>query len=94
MTPKRILTVFLAACTVLSASAQDFVYLFPSKEIAETGEDLFFKAYLMDRETMALSRRSQTLYLEIRTERDSLAIMSTGAWYAIANGQKKESRAF
>ena len=72
MTPKRILTVFLAACTVLSASAQDFVYLFPSKEIAETGEDLFFKAYLMDRETMSLSRRSQTLYLEIRTERDSL----------------------
>jgi len=52
--------------------AEDFVYIFPSKEIAETGEDLFFKAYLMDRQTMALSTRSQTLYLEIRTERDSL----------------------
>ena len=52
--------------------AEDFVYLQPSKEIAETGEDLFFKAYLMDRRTMALSSRSRTLYLEIRNERDSL----------------------
>ena len=26
MTPKRILTVFLAACTVLSASAQTFTF--------------------------------------------------------------------
>ena len=63
----------LAAWPVMGQTgAQDFVYLFPSKEIAETGEDLFFKAYLMDKETMALSRRSLTLYLEIRTERDSL----------------------
>ena len=52
--------------------AEDFVYIFPSKEIAETGEDLFFKAYLMDRQTMALSERSQTLYLEIRSQSDSL----------------------
>ena len=53
MNYKRILTAVLTFCTAISASAQDFVYLFPSKEIAETGEDLFFKAYLMDRETMA-----------------------------------------
>ena len=72
MNPKRILTVSLLACAALPLAAQDFIYLLPSKEIAETGEDLFFKAYLMDRQTMALSDRSRTLYLEIRSERDSL----------------------
>ena len=72
MKPKSILTAFILACAVLPAEAQDFIYLLPSKEIAETGEDLFFKAYLMDRQTMALSPRSQTLYLEVRSERDSL----------------------
>ena len=72
MNLKRILSAFWVACAVLPAAAQDFVYLFPSKEIAETGEDLFFKAYLMDKQTMALSERSRTLYLEIRSERDSL----------------------
>lgn len=66
------LTTFLLACVALPLAAQDFIYLLPSKEIAETGEDLFFKAYLMDRQTMALSDRSRTLYLEIRSERDSL----------------------
>ena len=64
--------------------AEDFVYIFPSKEIAETGEDLFFKAYLMDRQTMALSTKSQTLYLEIRTERDSLVWSEK---YPIFNGR-------
>ena len=63
----------LAAVPAMAqGSAEDFVYILPSKEIAETGEDLFFKAYLMDRQTLALSGRSQTLYLEIRSERDSL----------------------
>ena len=72
MNPKRFFMVFLAAFALLPAKAQDFIYLLPSKEIAETGEDLFFKAYLMDRQTLALSGRSRTLYLEIRSERDSL----------------------
>ena len=66
------LITFLLACAALPLAAQDFIYLLPSKEIAETGEDLFFKAYLMDRQTLALSDRSRTLYLEIRSERDSL----------------------
>ena len=70
--PRFFLSVLVTACTGLPALAQDFVYLFPSKEIAEIGEDLFFKAYLMDRQTLALSERSQTLYLEIRSGRDSL----------------------
>ena len=65
----------LSLSMVLAATpaiGQDFIYLFPSKEIAETGEDLFFKAYLLNRQTMALSDKSRTLYLEIRSERDSL----------------------
>ena len=55
-----------------TASAQDFIYLMPSKEINETGEDLYFKAYLIDRQTFALSLRSRTLYLQIRTASDSI----------------------
>ena len=58
--------------TSLTATAQDFVYILPSKEIAETSEDLWFKAYLMDRQTFALSDKSQTLYLQIRTASDSV----------------------
>ena len=61
--------------TVLVTSpvwGQDFVYILPSKEIAEAGEDLWFKAYLMDRQSFALSDRSQTLYLQVRSEKDSL----------------------
>ena len=62
----------IAMLTALTATAQDFVYILPSKEIAETSEDLWFKAYLMDRQTFALSDKSQTLYLQIRTASDSV----------------------
>ncbi|MBR5644379.1 MAG: hypothetical protein IKW77_09350 [Salinivirgaceae bacterium] len=70
----RIISALLLALLAMSAIAQtqDFVYILPSKEIAETGEDLWFKAYLMDRQTFALSDRSQTLYLQIRTATDSV----------------------
>ena len=65
---------FFAALQFATAAAQtqDFVYILPSKEIAETGEDLWFKAYLMDRQTFALSDRSQTLYLQVRSAADSV----------------------
>ena len=66
------LTIIATFQFVATAAAQDFVYILPSKEIAETGEDLWFKAYLMDRQTFALSDRSQTLYLQIRTATDSV----------------------
>ena len=72
---KRLILVTIAAAFQIAAkntAAQDFVYILPSKEIAETGEDLWFKAYLMDRQTFALSDRSQTLYLQIRTATDSV----------------------
>ncbi len=68
----RIISALMLAQIVMSAVAQDFVYILPSKEIAETGEDLWFKAYLMDRQTFALSDRSQTLYLQVRSAADSV----------------------
>ena len=69
---RLILVTIVAAFKFAATAAQDFVYILPSKEIAETGEDLWFKAYLMDRQTFALSDRSQTLYLQIRTATDSV----------------------
>ena len=48
---------------------RDIVYLLPSKEICETGEDMWFKAYLIDKQTLALSDKSQTLYLQMRSEK-------------------------
>ena len=69
---RKIILILSMTLAVTPMMGQDFVYLFPSKEIAETGEDLFFKAYLLDKQTMALSDKSRTLYLEIRSERDSL----------------------
>ena len=44
------------------------LYIFPSKDVYETGEDMWFKAYLMDRQTLALSDKSQTLYLQMKDQ--------------------------
>lgn len=57
----------LATMTGQAQEDNDLLYIFPSKEVYETGEDLWFKAYLMDRQTLALSDRSQTLYLLLRS---------------------------
>lgn len=58
---------FLVALAGLAQEDCDVLYIQPSKEIYETGEDLWFKAYLMDCQTLALSERSQTLYLLLRS---------------------------
>ena len=74
----RILLVFWVINAVtpvvaqIDTEAHDFVYLLPSKEIAETGEDLWFKAYLINSQTLAPSDRSRTLYLQLRTASDSV----------------------
>ena len=62
-----ILSVVLWACQV-TAQTPDMLYIFPNKDIYETGEDMWFKAYLMDKQTLVLSDRSQTLYLLLRSE--------------------------
>ena len=59
----------LKDCNAFANRNCDIVYLLPSKEICETGEDLWFKAYLMDKQTLALSDKSQTLYLQVRNEK-------------------------
>lgn len=64
-----ITSLFALVCmTGLGQEDSDLLYIFPSKEIYETGEDMWFKAYLMDRQTLALSDRSKTLYLQMRSE--------------------------
>jgi hypothetical protein len=68
---KRSIITTLLLLAMMTGQAQednDLLYIFPSKEVYETGEDLWFKAYLMDRQTLALSDRSQTLYLLLRSE--------------------------
>ena len=59
----------LKDCNVFANGNRDIVYLLPSKEICETGEDMWFKAYLMDWQNLALSDKSQTLYLQVRNEK-------------------------
>ena len=70
MIKKSIITtlLFLVCLNGMAQEDNDLLYIFPSKEVYETGEDLWFKAYLMDRQTLALSERSQTLYLLLRSE--------------------------
>ena len=62
-----ILSMMFWVCQV-TAQTTDMLYIFPNKDIYETGEDMWFKAYLMDRQTLALSDRNQTLYLQVRSE--------------------------
>ena len=75
---RMVIIVFMVINTITPIVAQtnteahDFVYLLPSKEIAETGEDLWFKAYLINSQTLAPSDRSHTLYLQLRTASDSV----------------------
>ena len=46
----------------------EMVYLQTSKGVFETGEDLWFKAYILDTKSLYLSVRSQTLYLQMYSE--------------------------
>ena len=49
---KKLITsmlLFLVCLTGLAQENNDVLYIQPSKEMYETGEDLWFKAYLMDR---------------------------------------------
>lgn len=58
------------------ASAQalqaEQVYLQTDKGIYETGEDLWFKSYVLDRSSLALSPESQTLFVEMLDGQDSI----------------------
>ena len=47
---------------------EEMIYLQISKGIYETGEDLWFKAYVLDAQTLSLSGRSRMLYLQMIAE--------------------------
>ena len=57
---------------IRAALPQDQPYMLFSKGIYETGEDMWFKAWLFDRSLLTLSNRSQTLFLRIYDSADSL----------------------
>lgn len=50
----------------------ELIYIQTSKGIYETGEDLWFKAYQLDAQTLGLSSQSRTLYLQMIGEKDSI----------------------
>lgn len=57
---------------IRAALPQDQPYMLFSKETYETGEDMWFKAWLFDRSLLTLSDRSRTLFLRIYDPTDSL----------------------
>jgi hypothetical protein len=62
----------------------ELAYIQTSKDIYETGEDLWFKVYLLDAQYLTPSERSKTLYLQLSNE-----ISKTIEWqekYEIQNG--------
>lgn len=61
----------------------ELVYLQLSKGTYETGEDLWFKAYELDAQTMGLSDKSKTLYLQMVNNKDSVVWQEK---YPIDNG--------
>ena len=57
---------------IRAAQPQDQPYMLFSKGVYETGEDMWFKAWLFDRSFLTLSNRSRTLFLRIYDSTDSL----------------------
>jgi hypothetical protein len=49
-------------------AASEIAYVQTSKDIYETGEDLWFKVYLLDAQRLVPSLRSKTLYLQLMNE--------------------------
>lgn len=50
----------------------EMLYLQTDKGIYETGEDLWFKAYVLNDSTLALSNESRTLFVEMLNRQDSI----------------------
>ena len=72
----RHLFLLLASCLSLAGYSQpasrELVYLQTDKGIYETGEDLWFKTYTMDAQSLVLSDRSKTLFVEMLNAKDSI----------------------
>ena len=61
----------------------ELLYVQTSKDIYETGEDLWFKAYAVNAQTFGLSSLSRTLYLQLFNELDSIVWQEK---YPVENG--------
>ena len=72
----RNLFLLLVSCFSIAGHSQnvslELVYLQTDKGIYETGEDLWFKTYVMDAQSLALSERSKTLFVEMLDTNDSI----------------------
>ena len=72
----RNLFLLLVSCLTIAGRSQtifpELVYLQTDKGIYETGEDLWFKTYVMDAQSLALSERSKTLFVEMLNAKDSI----------------------
>ena len=66
-----------------SSRPSELIYLQTSKGVYETGEDLWFKAYQLNSQTFGLSDKSQTLYLQMISSKDSVVWQEK---YLIENG--------
>ncbi|WP_288358751.1 hypothetical protein [uncultured Bacteroides sp.] len=66
-----------------SSRPSESIYFQTSKDIYETGEDLWFKAYQLDAQTFGLSDKSKTLYLQMINPKDSVVWQEK---YPIENG--------
>lgn len=75
----------LLKCTIdlFKLKPSNLVYFQTSKGIYETGEDLWFKAYLLDAQSLGLSDKSKTLYLQMINPQDSVVWQGK---YPIENG--------
>ncbi len=65
-------------------TAPENIYLQTSKGIYESGEDLWFKAYVLDAQSFVPSTLSQTLYLQLINESTNKALWQEN--YEIQNG--------
>ena len=66
-----------------AAFPSELIYLQTSKGIYETGEDLWFKAYQLNSLSFTFSNQSQTLYLQMINNKDSIVWQEK---YPVENG--------
>ena len=75
MNVKHFLLLFVFCFSIAGHSQNvslELVYLQTDKGIYETGEDLWFKTYTLDAQSLALSDRSKTLFVEMLNAKDSI----------------------
>src|SRR5664279_2562062 len=70
--------------TLAKKSAHEIAYIQTSKDIYETGEDLWFKVYLLDAQYLVPSNLSKTLYLQLKNEDTKKVVCEEK--YEILNG--------